>query len=84
VITKGGGQDTIGDFQPGVDKVLFKGFSAAEIRSALAGQGASLAPLSLDHHHAQAGTQLDLGLGHADTLDLVGVAHLDPYDIVIG
>jgi hypothetical protein len=84
VITKGGGNDTIGDFQPGVDKVMFVGFTAAEIRAALGGQETGQGTLLAGtHHHADVGgTQLDLG--HGDGVDLAGVTHLDAGDIIIG
>jgi uncharacterized membrane-anchored protein len=72
------------DFQPGVDKVLFKGFTAAEIRAALHGQETVAAPSAAGPHHAPASAELGLDLGHGDTLDLAGVAHLGHDDIVIG
>ena len=83
VITKGGGHDTIGDFQPGIDKVVLVGFTVAEVRTALGGQEAARVPLPAGaHHHADVGgTQLDLGYG--DGVELAGVAHLDPSDVVI-
>ena len=83
VIARGGGHDTIGDFQPGVDRVVFHGFTAAEVRAALGGQGTVLVPLSAGPHRPADGGGTQLDFGHGDGVELAGVSHLDASDIVI-
>jgi hypothetical protein len=76
VIRRGGGRDTIGDFEPGRDTALLRGFgglAAADVAAAPASGGGLVLDLG-----AAVGGQTGI-----DLLALPGVSGLGPADIVV-
>jgi Ca2+-binding RTX toxin-like protein len=81
VFRPGDGQDTIGDFEPGKDRIVFQGFGdlgAADILDEDMGSGARTLD---DSGHGSGGLVLDLG---RDSVTLLGVTDLNGSDLLFG